>query len=493
MAKELFDRYCDAREPRIYEALVEVYRPLVVSVCRRRLNRPEDVEDAVQETFLKFARHASGIERSAAAWLAATAQAASIDLIRRASRDRYQRQQLRRIAASSAPPASFLRQTIRQHLADALLALDDASRALLVERFFRKTPLRVIAGRDGVSVATISRRAAQALRELATILKEMGAGGMDGPALAEHLRDSGGGGAPAGTDGLRIATHWHALGLDAHAPKTHPHERYLPGWTRPLRVGAFVSHASPNTTIRGNFHTVEQQAQSARWLDHPGIELVGVVEPGTNALGPIERTIREYELNGGLIDATDAAALETLDVILIGMNFAMDAPIARAFNRAVRGGVGLLNEYWTGGTDEMWFNNDVRDLMLSASPIHAVHTHSTCGLPASASVRDADPLIPGLAPGTSLTVSGCGPLYHLSEGARVLVERDRVVAPQEHHVPGLGPARMPVWIVGQLGKGRAIVQHTGNHHDFAKGLSITVGQYFTRLIQWLAEPRRQRA
>ena len=53
-------------------------------------------------------------------------------------------------------------------------------------------------------------------------------------------------------------------------------------------------------------------------------------------------------MTAGLVDATDVEGLKTLDVILLGINFAMAPGAAAALHEAVRSGVGLLNEWWTG-------------------------------------------------------------------------------------------------------------------------------------------------
>src|SRR3954447_9888146 len=84
----LFERFRREGSRCDYERLVETYRPLVHSVCRRFLRHGPDVDDASQETFLKFARHRLTIHGSVAGWLSSTASATSLDLIRRATRER---------------------------------------------------------------------------------------------------------------------------------------------------------------------------------------------------------------------------------------------------------------------------------------------------------------------------------------------------------------------------------------------------------------------
>src|SRR5436190_10508938 len=91
MQNELLQRFARDRSPQAIAALIECYRPLVYSVCRRYLRRREDVEDAAQETFLKLARHAPSIHGSVPGWLTATAHTTSLELIRRATREHRRR------------------------------------------------------------------------------------------------------------------------------------------------------------------------------------------------------------------------------------------------------------------------------------------------------------------------------------------------------------------------------------------------------------------
>ena len=58
---ELLDRYAIGRDESAFEALVALHGPMVVGVCRRMLDDPEDVEDAFQATFLVLVRKAGAL------------------------------------------------------------------------------------------------------------------------------------------------------------------------------------------------------------------------------------------------------------------------------------------------------------------------------------------------------------------------------------------------------------------------------------------------
>jgi RNA polymerase sigma factor (sigma-70 family) len=509
MSDELFERYQSDRDRRTYEQLVETHRPLVTSVCRRFLRDPNDIDDVVQETFLKFAGHVDSVKGSIGAWLAATAQSASVDLIRRAVRERNRRQGLAQLSGGGGVSGGSggseveqlaARETIRLRLHEAMLVLDPAARDLLTERFLRKTPLRVLAGRMNVSVPTASRRAAAALRELAHVLREMGVTAASEQAVADQFNAD----ARALVDpdvhqpdhgGLRFAPDWRSAELSPlGVPSGANAAPLLAGWTRPVRVGVMISYQSTRTQgVNLTYVGTKWQVHTTAFIPEAGLQLVAVVEPATSHRGVVESTVRDYSIVGGLIEADDERGLATLDVLLLGFNNAMSASVARAINRAVRGGVGLLNEFWTGSQVSRDDPAAVRELMLGDSDVYKYHMPGgECGtgvLPASI-VRE-HPLLPGLKAGTRVMVRGCGPAYRVMPGALVLARKDYPIQPREHGMSDVGTLQMPCYILGQLGRGRVAVVHAWPHQWFIRDLNIGGEEYFLNLLRWLAAPRQE--
>lgn len=488
MQDELLERYLMDGKPRIFDRVVEQYRPLVYSVCRRYLRDPADVDDAAQETFLKFSRSLEDIHGHVAGWLTSAAYTTCLNLIRGSTRERRRRQMLGRMGRVN--DRCLLHEAIARRLPEALLQLDTPSCQLITWRFFEKKPLRVIAGESDASVATVGRRVQAALADLAAVLRDMGIESVDDLTLAGHLEDS-----PSQVDaegqGLRFAADW---GTTVLAPPERnplsPGLRLLPGWKRPIRVGVFLSYESTTVTVTRDFRQpVEGQVQTTRLLRAPGLQLVGIVEPGTSGLGSIERTLRDYELLGGLIEATDVPSLKTLDVILFPNNLAVSDAVAASLVEAVESGIGLLKEYWCGHMEGTHADPYARKLLLADSPIYSFHMPHHCGQFMRAVVNVEHPLLPGLQPGMSFQMTGCGPIYHVVPGASVLITKDRWVMPEEHGIVGVGKLRPPAYIVGRLGRGRAVVIHAGDHVAWARRLGLG-GDYFTRLLMWLAEPHR---
>ena len=509
MADELLERHQCDRDRRSYERLVETHRPLVASVCRRFLREPDDVDDVVQETFLKLGRHIGLLSGSIEMWLTAAAQSSSVDFIRRAVRERNRRRGLAEMnggrARAGAVEALATREAIRLRLHEAMIAMEPAAREVLAERFFRRTPLRVLAARLNVSVPTASRRVTAALRQLAHVLRDMGVPAAHERDLPEQFGDRAAAAAAAcdadaaenpDHGSLRFAPDWRAAELTPLG-SSWPTTTLMPGWSRPLRVGALVSYESTRVIgANGRPMSMWQQIHSTTLLPPAGLQLVAVVEPGTVHRGIVESTLRDHSLIGGLIEADDEGALETLDVLIVGINWAMTGPIARAIARAVRGGMGLLNEYWTGNGIGACDDVSMRELMLADSVMFSYHMPGRCGLSLPASVLREHSLLPGLERGAKITVSGCGPAYRVVPGAQVLVAKDYLVQPREHGGDGLGPLPMPCYIVGQLGRGRVIVNHAWalpgmgcGACEIIRHLNVSHEQYFLTLLRWLAAGR----
>ncbi len=60
---QLLDRYLSYRDEGAFEAIVNLHGPMVLSLCRRFLRDPRDIEDAFQGTFLVLARRAGSIRQ----------------------------------------------------------------------------------------------------------------------------------------------------------------------------------------------------------------------------------------------------------------------------------------------------------------------------------------------------------------------------------------------------------------------------------------------
>ena len=89
----LLERYLLDRDESAFEELVERHGPMVLSLCRRCLRDPRDVEDAFQATFLVLVRKGSSLRDAGAlsSWLYGVAyrvaSRARANVLRRRSRE----------------------------------------------------------------------------------------------------------------------------------------------------------------------------------------------------------------------------------------------------------------------------------------------------------------------------------------------------------------------------------------------------------------------
>ncbi len=105
---ELLDRWLDQRDQAAFEALVWRLGPLVLGVCRRVLQRPEEIEDAFQAAFLILIRKATGIHRrgSLSSWMYQVAYRVALRL--RASRNRREKQEQPAVEEPAVPAVDDL-------------------------------------------------------------------------------------------------------------------------------------------------------------------------------------------------------------------------------------------------------------------------------------------------------------------------------------------------------------------------------------------------
>ncbi|MEM1108329.1 MAG: sigma-70 family RNA polymerase sigma factor [Planctomycetota bacterium] len=156
--------YIDRRDPEAFAYLVRTYQGMVYSACRRRLNEPSDIEDAVQATFIKLAEKAQSIRSSVSSWLYRCALNAAADIGR--SQTRRQRHEQAYAETVATAEDRHAHHHLQQHIDDALLCLDEDQRALIVEHFFLGRTQADLASSAGISATVVSRRMARAVSDL---------------------------------------------------------------------------------------------------------------------------------------------------------------------------------------------------------------------------------------------------------------------------------------------------------------------------------------
>jgi len=135
--------------------LLESSQILIFGVCFEVLRHRHDAEDATQRVLLEIQK---GIGEVADAdhflrRLRLVAFRTALDT----RRDRRRRVDRERKAADMNPPAP-LPDEVREAIHEAMSALDEESRALVIEHYFERATLDAIAARRGVSAAAIWKR-----------------------------------------------------------------------------------------------------------------------------------------------------------------------------------------------------------------------------------------------------------------------------------------------------------------------------------------------
>lgn len=171
----VLDRYVRERDPEAFEHLVLRYQGMVYAACRRHLDVAADVEDAVQETFLKLAHKAATIRSNLSAWLYTTALNTAIQAQRRAqARTRHERQRADLVTDEAADPTQPKWEEIGPAIDRALSELSADDRQLLTERFLLGRSAAELANEANVSRVTLHKRLNRSVERLRSILAKRG-------------------------------------------------------------------------------------------------------------------------------------------------------------------------------------------------------------------------------------------------------------------------------------------------------------------------------
>ena len=178
-----FDRSSDADllnawsvdgQPSAMAALVARYSAMVLSVCRRRCNRPSDVDDAFQTTFLYLASNADKIRQPdrLAGWLHRVAQRSAIAVAKSSKLETEP------MVDPIAEEQESLDRLTRRHEAIALdeeiADLPEHYRSAIVMHYFQERQLSALADHFGTTVGTIRGRLQRGKNLLSKRLRRRG-------------------------------------------------------------------------------------------------------------------------------------------------------------------------------------------------------------------------------------------------------------------------------------------------------------------------------
>ena len=158
----LVHRFVRNEDGEAFSILMHRYADMVYSTCRRVLGDDGQASDAVQETFFDFLKNADRVTGSLGSWLHRVATRRAVDLIRSNASRRHREQ---RYALDSECRNSTWAE-VETQVDEAMEALPDSLREVLVLHFLERKSMTQIAAAKGLSQPTISRRIAEGLEEL---------------------------------------------------------------------------------------------------------------------------------------------------------------------------------------------------------------------------------------------------------------------------------------------------------------------------------------
>jgi RNA polymerase sigma-70 factor (ECF subfamily) len=166
----LLRRFVTTGDAAAFSEIVRRYASLVYSVCIRILGDRETAADATQETFFQFLKKANSITGSIPAWLHRVATCKAVDTIRTESSRRRAEGRYADVKLREATKWEDLSPYVDQ----ALDILDDPTRDLLIEYFFKGRTLTEIAADKSLSHPTVSRHIKAAVNKLRGQLRKSG-------------------------------------------------------------------------------------------------------------------------------------------------------------------------------------------------------------------------------------------------------------------------------------------------------------------------------
>ena len=159
-----------------YARLLRDIGPFVRNLARRHCRKPEDLEEAVQETLLTVhrVRHTYDAARPFSPWLAAIAQRRTIDILRRRQRIlHFEAAELDAVETFAAPGANQELEAVRSasEVQELLKQLPPRQREALETLKLRELSLTEASAASGQTVGALKVNAHRALKALRGLIR----------------------------------------------------------------------------------------------------------------------------------------------------------------------------------------------------------------------------------------------------------------------------------------------------------------------------------
>ena len=165
---ELLDRFRHSGDAVAFTEIVRRYASAVYAAGRRILRDSSAAEDVTQETFFRLMRRPGTVTQSLGGWLHQAATRLATDM----KRSEFARR--RRELSQTRDAGEVTWASVSQELDDAVGALPDELREMIVRHFLRGESQVHLAADLGVSPATLSRRMKEAVEQLRLEMRRRG-------------------------------------------------------------------------------------------------------------------------------------------------------------------------------------------------------------------------------------------------------------------------------------------------------------------------------
>jgi RNA polymerase sigma factor (sigma-70 family) len=224
---ELLTKYANGEDDAFAE-LVARHLTLVYGTAMRSLASRQLAEEVAQNVFVKLAQNASSLLPNTVvpAWLYRVTRHAAID-VKRTEQRRHNREQLAvELADMKTEPLDWAH--LEPALDDAIEALPQSDRTLILLRYFENRPLRDAACLMGISEAAVQKRASRAVEQIREFFRTKGIS-VTAVTIVAALSAQSSNGAPALLEATIVA---HAIQqgpahASAHPPKLPRPKRHL--------------------------------------------------------------------------------------------------------------------------------------------------------------------------------------------------------------------------------------------------------------------------
>lgn len=170
----LLQDYVVTGSQQAFSALVTDYVDLVYSAALRQVRSPQLAEEITQSTFIALARNAHRLQPGTplVAWLYLVTRRAAIDALRAESRRQKREQIAMEMTAMNSASSEWSR--LESLLDDAMAALGEHDRAVILLRFFEDKSLREVGDVLGTSEDAAQKRVSRALEQLRVFFSRRG-------------------------------------------------------------------------------------------------------------------------------------------------------------------------------------------------------------------------------------------------------------------------------------------------------------------------------